>query len=627
MDAINLDSREKRALKNAFRRLLPALLVIIFVFVTAISYFHFLEERRFIVDSQQDMILAAEMDYNNYITHLTSIVHSIEINYIELVARGESGQVGDLFINAMEENPTIDQLRVLDPDGMEIVRVNKGIPTPYVVPEDELQNKADRYYYTETKMLGRNQFLFSALDLNVENDEIEIDPYTGLTKPTFRISTPIVMNEERIGYFVVNFLMRDYLSDLRTLGDMPGETTLLLDQNGYMLNYNEEEYNFGFSYPEGSEEYGRTVESLFPQIDLSAESGSFFGDDRICSYSVYTNISDLSKDYVLSENASEQLYFMVCFDGRSAYGAYMDYSFLQNVLDTWPLQLGIILLLVSAYFILIFLLFLNNRARFTNNFLDEGYRKVQLKKAIRNHEFVNYYQPIINIQDGTIMGFEALARWEKPDTVLTPDKFLEQINNFELGIALDENIFQNIRFDRKKLEELGLMGNAFISINISRTTFEDMARENSHNAIKLTDEEKEYIVFELLEDIIFHRKAAEKVRELDRQNVRFAIDDFGTGNSNIVFIRSFENMQIKIDKAFVPKDVHNPQECIIMEAFVKMFVDKGLKLIVEGVETKEQYLYLKELKVPGVQGYYFSKPLSLDQVIEFLIKKEYLKKM
>jgi EAL domain-containing protein (putative c-di-GMP-specific phosphodiesterase class I) len=135
------------------------------------------------------------------------------------------------------------------------------------------------------------------------------------------------------------------------------------------------------------------------------------------------------------------------------------------------------------------------------------------------------------------------------------------------------------------------------------------------------------MVIELLEDIVIHKKAANKIREMDSENVHFAIDDFGTGNSNVAFIRSFKNMNIKIDKAFVPNDVNNKKECVIIEAFVKMFVDQGLKLIVEGVETREQYLYLKNLNVAGVQGFYFSKPLPLEQLIDFMKNKKYLDKM
>ena len=77
----------------------------------------------------------------------------------------------------------------------------------------------------------------------------------------------------------------------------------------------------------------------------------------------------------------------------------------------------------------------------------------------------------------------------------------------------------------------------------------------------------------------------------------------------------------------MPVDTKNSKERIIIEAFVKMFVDQGLKLIVEGVETKEQIDYLRKLGIAGVQGFYFSHPMTLDQLLTFMEKQDYLKKM
>jgi EAL domain-containing protein (putative c-di-GMP-specific phosphodiesterase class I) len=625
---MNLEVREKRALKNAYKRFLPILLIAIIVFSVLVSYIHFLNERKIVFDTQHKLISDAAINYNNYISNLTSIVRSIEVGYIELIAGGYSdAEINALFIKEMKSNPTIDQLRILDVDGREIIRINKGHPAPYVVPENELQDKSSRYYYTETKLLGRNQFLFSALDLNIENNEIEIDPDTGLAKPTFRISTPIVVDEIRIGYFVVNFLMRNYLSELRKSSNITGGNTILFDKNGYMLNHENEKYNFGFSYEPKSEESTKTIKSVFPKINLESDSGSFIQNYRICSYTAYSNITNLSKDYFLSENATDKIYFMVYFDKQSEYGNYARYEFFDNIMKSWEAQLVMLLIITVFYFAFIFLYFLINRFRFTNGFSDNRYKKSRLKKAIHNHEFVNYYQPIINIQDGTILGFEALARWKHQNEVLPPSKFMEEIENYELYLELDENTYINTQSDRKKLEDLGITDYTFISININRQTFECMIKENSSTIIKLNSPEKEYMVIELLEDIVIHKKAANKIREMDSENVHFAIDDFGTGNSNVAFIRSFKNMNIKIDKAFVPNDVNNKKECVIIEAFVKMFVDQGLKLIVEGVETREQYLYLKNLNVAGVQGFYFSKPLPLEQLIDFMKNKKYLDKM
>ena len=84
---------------------------------------------------------------------------------------------------------------------------------------------------------------------------------------------------------------------------------------------------------------------------------------------------------------------------------------------------------------------------------------------------------------------------------------------------------------------------------------------------------------------------------------------------------------MKIDRAFVPVDTTDKKERVIIEAFVKMFIDQGLKMIVEGAETLEQIRYLKKLGIQGVQGFYFSHPMTIDQLVDFMPEQEYLKKL
>jgi hypothetical protein len=161
MSFIRADPREKRALKNAYKRLYPILIVAIIVFSLLVSYIHFLNQREEIVDTQQKLITDAVINYNNYISNLISITRSIETNYIESATLGYSkNEIETFFIKEMIKNPVIDQLRILDLYGMETIRVDKEFPIPYAIPESELQDKSDRYYYPETKLLGRNQFLF-----------------------------------------------------------------------------------------------------------------------------------------------------------------------------------------------------------------------------------------------------------------------------------------------------------------------------------------------------------------------------------------------------------------------------------------------------------------------------------
>ena len=205
--------------------------------------------------------------------------------------------------------------------------------------------------------------------------------------------------------------------------------------------------------------------------------------------------------------------------------------------------------------------------------------------------------------------------------------FIDEIFHYQLGQTLDENVFLTVRKDRKRMEQYPEFRNTFISINCCQQTFNSLIMEPPDTIIRLTEEEKQYIVLELLEDIVFNQTTQKRIKEMYQHNILFAIDDFGTGNSNIAFIRSFENLKVKIDRTFVPVDTANLKDRIILEAFVKMFVDQGLKLIVEGVESREQIHYLKTLGIAGVQGYYFSHPMTIDELILFIKKKDYLKKL
>ena len=491
----------------------------------------------------------------------------------------------------------------------------------------DLQDKSDRYFFYDAKVLGRHQFLFSALDLNIEYGVIEIDPETGLAKPTLRISSPVDINDRRVGYLVVNFLMRDILDGIRNFMDTPGCMILMFNEQGYLYNDADESYNFGFCYDADSPQHSRTILDLFPDIDLTQNTGSFLRDNKLCSYTMFLNIYDRSKDYFLSETAAKKLGFLLCYDSQSPYQNDLWFSYFYHLVASWKTQILVWTGIVLLYILVQRLLFMFDRTRFTDVFADNRYAKSTLRQAIRSHEFVNYYQPIINIQDGTLLGIEALSRWQTGGQVIPPSMFIEEVLHYQLGQMLDENVFLTVREDRKRMETMSCFQNTFISINCCQQTFDSLIKEPPSTIIDLTDEEKNYIVLELLEDIVFNKRTQERIRDLYKHNIIFAIDDFGTGNSNVAFIRSFENIKVKIDRAFVPVDTTDEKERVIIEAFVKMFIDQGLKMIVEGVETLEQIRYLKKLGIQGVQGFYFSQPMTIDQLIEFMEKQDYLKKL
>ena len=623
-----IDAREQRAIRRACLRFLPLLIVLIILSSILISYIHFDNTKRDIIDQQQEEIVSAMIDYRNYISYMTSIVRTIEADYIELVANESSSEaVEALFTHNMREYPIIGQMRMLAPDGMETLRVERINNLPYVFSESELESRSDRYYYQETTLLGKHQFLFSVLNLYFDQGAIQMDPVTGQAKPVLRISSPIESGTQRIGYFVITFLMRDYLNQIRTSLGCDGCHVLMLDENGYLFNDANDENNFGFCYNESCTQHYQTIHYLFPNLDLTADSGSLIADNMICSYTAFTNIYDRSKDYFVSKAATDRLIFLVYYDQHSLYAKDLTFSYLHQLLASWRAQLITWFGLSLLYFLSLYLVFIYDRIRFTNLFSDNRYTKAALKQAILHHQFVNYYQPIVNIQDGSVLGFEALSRWKTHGRLLPPGMFMDEILHYQLGQMLDENVFRTMRKDRLLMEKYPEFADTFISINCCQQTFNSLTKDPPGTIIRLTEAEKKYIVLELVENIIFNQNTKDRIRDMYKHNILFAIDDFGTGNSNVAFIRSLENLKVKIDRAFVPVNTNNQKERVIIESFVKMFVDQGLRLIVEGVETQEQYRYLKQLGISGVQGFYFSKPMTLEDLIKFMQKKEYLHKL
>lgn len=628
MILMKTDVNEKKALQRAFLRFLAIPIILIMLSSLLISYNYFAVRRYMLINEQLDTIVEAMIAYRDQVSAMTAIVRTIETDYLSLASRQAlQADYEALFMSNMLNYPAIDKLRILNEAGMELLRLNQNDGEPYMVPIKDLQDKSDRYFYYEATVLGKHQFLFSALDLNEDNGVIEINPETGLGKPTLRITSPIDIDEQRFGYLVVNFLMRDTLNEIHDFMGVPGCTMLMFNEQGYLYNDADETNNFGFCYDPNSPQYTRTIFNLFPDIDLSQNSGSFLRNQKLCSYTMFINIYDRSKDYFLAETAAKKLGFLLCYDSHSPYQNDLRFNYFYHLVASWKTQLLVWTGFMLLYILVLRLLFLFDRTHFTDVFADNRYAKSTLRRAIRNHEFVNYYQPIINIQDGTMLGIEALSRWETCGQVLPPSQFIDEVLRYQLGQMLDENVFLSVREDRKRMETMSCFADTFISINCCQQTFDSLIKEPPSTLINLTEDEKSYIVLELLEDIVFNKRTQERIRDLYKHNILFAIDDFGTGNSNVAFIRSFENIKVKIDRAFVPVDTADKKERVIIEAFVKMFIDQGLKMIVEGVETLEQIRYLKNLGIQGVQGFYFSQPMTIDQLMVFMEKQDYLKKL
>jgi PAS domain S-box-containing protein len=235
--------------------------------------------------------------------------------------------------------------------------------------------------------------------------------------------------------------------------------------------------------------------------------------------------------------------------------------------------------------------------------------KNEILKAIDGNEFVLYAQPIVNMEDSSIEGFEMLIRWQHAEYgLIMPSEFLPyaeftgEIYNIDLWVV--ENSFKFIR------ENIDLCKEFIFHINVSTKTlskpgFVDHITQLSKGVIIKN------IVFEITEDPSTHMMddVIDKIRELGYQ---LAIDDFGKGYSSFERIRNIGIEYVKIDKSFIDGLTDNVDDILILKAIIGMCSNLNIKVIAEGIEKVEQLEFLYSRKCYRIQGYIFAKPASVE---------------
>lgn len=268
---------------------------------------------------------------------------------------------------------------------------------------------------------------------------------------------------------------------------------------------------------------------------------------------------------------------------------------------------------------------IDNYHYYTEEMLKQSQEKLLLetllRKAISSKEFFLNYQPIINIENNTVTCVEVLLRWNSKELGLVPpSKFisLAEENGFIIGIG--EWALRKACQEIKELENTGFAPVIF-AINISVLQLKDQ-----NFLTMVSDILKEYKVdphclrFEIVENQLMENieESIDKLSSLRRQNIQIAIDDFGIGYSSFNYLRQFTVDRFKIDIAFIRNIHKEPKNAGIVSAIVAMSQALGIPPIAEGVETKEELEFLKEIGLKEIQGYYLSAPLDLNQLKGFL---------
>lgn len=254
--------------------------------------------------------------------------------------------------------------------------------------------------------------------------------------------------------------------------------------------------------------------------------------------------------------------------------------------------------------------------------------ELMLKNAVYNKEFELYYQPQIDIKNNSLVGAEALIRWNPPNgKMVFPNEFIPIAEEIGVIVPLGQWVLENALKQIKIWnEKYGL--ELSVGVNISPKQFDSLNFvDNVKSTINRLGVSTKWVDIEITEACAMNNAMGtdKKIMEFNNFGVKISIDDFGTGYSSFGYLKRFPVDKLKIDKHLIDKIEVKHNEFHIVKAIIVMSKALGLKVIAEGVETREQLEKLKELECDQVQGYYYSKPIKVvdfEKYIEESISKK-----
>lgn len=244
-----------------------------------------------------------------------------------------------------------------------------------------------------------------------------------------------------------------------------------------------------------------------------------------------------------------------------------------------------------------------------------------MRNAITNNEFSLAYQPIIDLNSGELNKVEALLRWQHPiKGNIPPLDFIPLAEETGLISKIGNWVFNHA------VEQVTLWRNSLnpalqVSINTSPVQYRDNSIEQAIDYLLEHNLEPSCLIVEITESLLIESTelVANKLAKLRQQGIEIAIDDFGTGYASLSYLKKFKVDYLKIDKSFVWNMHKDDDDRIICDAVLMMAQRMGLKVVAEGIETKQQFNLLRDMGCGFGQGYYMAKPLSAADFEDFYL--------
>jgi diguanylate cyclase (GGDEF)-like protein/PAS domain S-box-containing protein len=244
----------------------------------------------------------------------------------------------------------------------------------------------------------------------------------------------------------------------------------------------------------------------------------------------------------------------------------------------------------------------------------------ELRHAIRNNEFMLVYQPQIHLETGSVVGMEALIRWNHPMRgLVSPGDFIPIAEETGLIVPIGEWVLMEACRQNKQWQDVGLPA-VPVSVNLSMRQFLQHDLKGKINAVlEDTQLPAQFLELEITESMTMDVEfATSSLRELKSLGVQISIDDFGTGYSSLHFLKKFPIDKLKIDRSFVRDVMCDPNDAAIVATIISMTHHLNLLVIAEGVETREQMHFLRDNQCNLIQGYWYSPPLPAQDMQNIL---------
>ena len=241
-----------------------------------------------------------------------------------------------------------------------------------------------------------------------------------------------------------------------------------------------------------------------------------------------------------------------------------------------------------------------------------------LHLALEAGEFLLLYQPQVDLDTMEFVGMEALLRWRHPKRgIITPDEFIGVAEDRGLILPIGEWVLRQACLDVRRFHERGLE-RFRVAVNLSARQFRDPSLGTAvESALRDSGIPPDSLELEITETMAMENVhlTMTTLEQFRRAGVTIAIDDFGTGHSSLSYLKRFPIDALKIDKSFVSDLPDTFEDAAIVSSVIQLANGLGLRVVAEGVETREQLQFLRESGCREVQGFYFSYPIAVEDLL------------